>query len=101
MYGGNIHALCQAGDSGREAFLLDEMDSLQSKRLQRALRSVGEDQPIWTQFYGQYKWHIVLCPVWFLFQLAALCYIDHPHKWGITPLEKCWWDQGTIIFWEQ
>lgn len=55
VQGGNVHTLCQAKDDGREAFVLDEMDSLQRRRLQRALRNVREDQPIWTQFYGQYK----------------------------------------------
>lgn len=43
---GKIHTLSQANDDGREAFVLGEMNSLKSMRLQRALRGVREDQYI-------------------------------------------------------
>lgn len=66
---GNIHTLCQA-DGVREA--LEEMGGLQTRRLQRALRGVREDQPSQTRFMGDVN--DILCSVLFGFCVSRPSY---------------------------
>lgn len=68
----NIRTLCQADDGGGEA--LEEMDSLQSRRLQRALGDVREGQPSHTHF-------MTYCALSCLgFVSAGLLTLAHPYK---------------------